>query len=244
MKYYKIIRDNEFIGAVNSQDFVRYQVKHHFYERVNENYGEFAEYKGVFYRSTWMQPLREDAPEYIEASVIEITENEYKAYMAAIAANQPISAVDEDVEEVESDYVDPIDQMSLEFIRESKLKEMSNTCHHLIEAGFDITLTDGQTHHFSLDTQDQLNLITLSAMAETEEVVPYHADGEVCRFYTAAEMKQIIAAATQFKIYHTTYYNALKQYINALNNFDTIAGIYYGIELPEEYQSDVLKAII
>jgi len=34
-----------------------------------------------------------------------------------------------------------------------KLKEMSATCRRVIEAGFDLELR-GETHHFSLDTQD------------------------------------------------------------------------------------------
>jgi hypothetical protein len=48
-------------------------------------------------------------------------------------------------------------------------------------------------------------------------------------------MKQIVAAATQFKMYHTTYYNALKAYINSLNNIEEIAAITYGIELPQAF---------
>ena len=243
MKYYKIIKDNTFIGAINSDDFIRYQAKNNFFENANERCGEYADCNGHLYRSTWMRPAIANGPEYIEATIFEITKEEYDSYRAAIAANEEIILEEPEEETEKIPYVNPLDTISLDFIRSSKLNEMSNTCRHLIEAGFDITLTDGQSHHFSLDTQDQLNLITLSAMAETQELIPYHADGEVCRFYTAAEMKQIIAAATQFKIYHTTYYNALKQYINSLDTIEAISAITYGIELPEEYQSDVLKAI-
>jgi len=56
-------------------------------------------------------------------------------------------------------------------------------------------------------------------------------------------MNEIVATATAFKIYHTTYYNALKGYINALDNLEDIAAVEYGMEIPEEYQSDVLKAL-
>jgi len=111
---------------------------------------------------------------------------------------------------------------------------MSRACNKTIENGFDIEI-EGEVHHFSLDTQDQLNLITLSALTDTEEIIPYHADGEICKFYTAAEMKQIIAAATRFKIYQTTYYNALKAYINSLETIEEIGAITYGIEIPEEF---------
>ena len=75
------------------------------------------------------------------------------------------------------------------------------------------------------------------------EAIPYHADGEVCRFYSNAEMQAIVARATAFKIYHTTYYNALKNYINSLETIEEIAAVTYGMPLPEEYQSDVLKSL-
>lgn len=61
------------------------------------------------------------------------------------------------------------------------------------------TWTDGETHHFSLTTQDQLNLITLSAMvSQGAEQVPYHADGELCKFYSVSDMLAIINQATNF----------------------------------------------
>ena len=85
--------------------------------------------------------------------------------------------------------------------------------------------------------------MSLSIMAQTQSTVPYHADGEECIFYTAEEINQIVNAANAHKIYHTTYYNALKIYINALETIEDIAAIEYGVEIPEEYQTDVLKSL-
>ena len=53
----------------------------------------------------------------------------------------------------------------------------------------------------------------------------------------------IITAATKLKTYHTTYYNALKNYVKSLKDIHQVAAITYGIELPEEYKSDVLKTL-
>jgi len=75
------------------------------------------------------------------------------------------------------------------------------------------------------------------------EQIPYHADGELCKFYTPVEIKMIISEATKWKTYHTTYYNALKNYVKSLNDIHQIMEIQYGIELPEEYQSEVLKSL-
>jgi len=46
----------------------------------------------------------------------------------------------------------------------------------------------GKIKHFSLTTQDQLNLMNLGTMARTQNLIPYHADGEECEFYTSEEI--------------------------------------------------------
>ena len=114
---------------------------------------------------------------------------------------------------------------------------MSNACRQNIEAGIDIEMY-GEIKHFSLTTQDQLNLMSLQTLAQTSDIVPYHADGEDVIFYTPEEINDIIDSANALKIYHTTYYNALKNYINALNTIEEISAIEYGIEIPEQYQTE------
>jgi hypothetical protein len=80
-------------------------------------------------------------------------------------------------------------------------------------------------------------------MAQTQSLIPYHADGEQCIFYTSEEINEIVETATAFKIYHTTYYNALKGYVNALDTIEAINAIEYGTPIPEEYKSDVLRML-
>lgn len=243
MKYYKIIKDNSFIGATYSGRFVAQSPNNGRLFYANEITGQFVKYNGNLYRDYWMAEIGNSAPSFLFASIINITEEEYNTLMEAIHNNEIIEVEDEDnTEEPLIPPVDPTPDETIEFIRTSKIKEMSYTCRTTIENGFDIELRN-ETHHFSLDTQDQLNLISLSAMAQTQEMVPYHADGESCIFYTAAEMQQIIAAATTFKIYHTTYYNALKGYINSLETIEEISAITYGTAIPDEYKTDVLRAL-
>ena len=45
-------------------------------------------------------------------------------------------------------------------------------------------------------------------------------------------------------MYHTTYFNSLKHYIESLDTIDAVANIQYGVEIPETYQSDVLKYLL
>ena len=240
MKYYKILNNNEFIGVATSNEFIKYSPIAKCFLRSNDNEGEYIELDGILYRTEWMRPIVKLEP-YVSAMIIEIDEEEYNNYCLAIEKNEEIIIQQEAYipQEYQINYVE---EVSLDFIRSSKIQEMSAACRSTIENGFDLELR-GQQLHFSLDTQDQLNLMSLGVMAQTEELIPYHADGEECTFYTAKEINEIISAANEFKIYHTTYYNALKNYINALDNINDITAIYYGIEIPEEYKTEVLKSL-
>lgn len=72
----------------------------------------------------------------------------------------------------------------------------------------------------------------------------YHADGQPCRYYNAADMQLIISTAMQHVSYHTTYCNAVNMWISGTQSTEGIQQIYYGADVPEQYQSDVLKAYI
>ena len=241
MKYYKMLTGSEFIGAISSANFVAENPINGWLLTSNEILGQFVSYEGRLYRDYWMQPIPNSTRDFTIVNIIKIKKTEYDNLVAAIASNEEIIIKEEDDEEepiVEEEEPD----ITVEYVRAAKIKEMSAACRHIIEAGFDLELR-GESHHFSLDTQDQLNLISLSAMAQTQSLIPYHADGEACIFYTNEEINEIVETATSFKIYHTTYYNALKGYINELDSVEAIGAIEYGTEIPEEYQSDVLKAI-
>ena len=242
MNYYKIIVDNQIVGAVSSKSFIKYVPIANCFERCDEQQGEYISYKGNLYRDTWMHPTFSNR-EFITTTIVGIDEEEYNLYVKAIENNGVIMVEEEEEEEPENILPeDPNDAISLEFIRSSKLKELSRACRTTIEAGIDIDIRD-ETKHFSLNTQDQLNLMSLEQMIQHQSMVPYHADGEEVVFYSAEEMQEIIDSANAFKIYHTTYHNALKGWVNALDNIEDIGAIQYGDEIPEQYKTDVLKAL-
>ena len=81
-------------------------------------------------------------------------------------------------------------------------------------------------------------------VASGETQIPYHADGELCRFYSAEDINIIITTATQFKTYQVSYFNALKAYIESMTDIETIGAVVYGMEIPVEHQSDVLKVLL
>lgn len=245
MTYYKIIANNVFIGVITSASFLRQNSISKWFLSCDVSSGQYVQYGNVLYRDYWMAPLFDwNSRNYTNAVITEITQEEYDILIQAIEADEEIPILEEKVERppiaiIEED-TDAI--ATLEYVRTAKISEMSYTCRTTIENGFDLELRN-ETHHFSLDTQDQLNLISLSAMAQTQSMIPYHADGESCIFYTSEEINEIVETATAFKIYHTTYYNALKGYINSLETIEEIAAIEYGTPIPEEYKSDVLRVL-
>jgi len=194
MKYYKLL-DDEFIGVVSSNNFVRENPNNGWLLTSNESLGQFVSFENKLYRDFWMQPIPNSVQTYMRVEIKEITKEEYDVLKAAIDNNDPIIIDDDDDDEYIPEPVIEEPDITIEFARESKIKEMSAACRRVIEQGFNLELR-GTIHHFSLDTQDQLNLITLSGMAQTQDNIPYHADGESCIFYTAAEINAIVAAAT------------------------------------------------
>lgn len=133
----------------------------------------------------------------------------------------------------------------LNTIKANKTAEMSAACRAAIVAGFDVTLSDGKDHHFSLTVEDQLNLNALFGLLTSgAQQVPYHADGETCVYFTAADMQTVVQEATAHKTYHESYFNSLKAYIASKRTAASVDAIEYGTEIPEQYQSDVLKALL
>lgn len=134
---------------------------------------------------------------------------------------------------------------TLEEVHASKKAEVSAACEQIIYAGINVTLSDGTTEHYSLTEHDQLNLFgKLSQITAGATQLEYHADGQPCRYYSAADMQAIIQAAMWHVSYHTTYCNALNMWIAGSQTADEVAQIFYGADVPEEYQSEVLKTYL
>ena len=237
-----MIDSQSIVGVLSDDDFRRYQPKHNSVLFADIENAQFAEYKNSYYMDDWLRPLQERAVDCVHISIVRIEEDEYNALIKAFETEEE-AAVNDVVYNGEVEQVKEITQdVSVEFVKSSKIKEISTSCQQIISGGFDVVLGDGETHHFSLTVEDQLNLITLSTMIGAgEQAIPYHEDGKICVFYTAEDATRILTAATEFKTYHITYFNSLKYYINSLTDIPTISNISYGIQIPQQYQSLVLK---
>lgn len=242
MKYYKIIDKNEFVGICTTLDMRKFQNKHNIFLVCDESEAQYVQCNGLMYHAAWMLPVDANAQDVLIVQVIEITQSEYNALYEAIKSDEKIEIEPEQPQE-EPEKDEPTN-ITIDYVKESKIKEMKSKCSNMITTGFDIVLNDGKIYHFSLTLQDQLNLITSSQMMlDGAEEIPYHADGELCKYYDSIDMEKIIAKANDFKTYHIAYFNSLKAYINSLRSIDKVAAISYGDVIPSKYQSEVYIAL-
>lgn len=135
----------------------------------------------------------------------------------------------------------PSEPPTLEELQIAKKREIEVACEQAIYAGISVKLPGGW-ERFSLTEKDQINLFgKQSQLAAGADQLEYHQDGHPCRYYTAEEMQAIIMAAMEHVSYHTTYCNALNMWIMGCESEVELQGIFYGVDIPEEYQSEVLK---
>jgi len=246
MKYYKLLNDKEFVGVGTSFDLRKFQLKHSILLTSDDESAQYIQINDRLYRDDWFSPVITELINYTTAKIIVIEKEEYDTLFEAIETGKEIEITndEQDVQE-ELPPINKDEEVTIEYIKAIKNAEMSAICNKTITGGFDVILSDGASHHFSLTIQDQLNLITLSSMISAgETVIPYHADGELCKGYSAEDITTIINTATAFKTFHVTYYNSLRAYIESIDDISEINSIVYGMDIPEKYQSDILKTLL
>lgn len=128
--------------------------------------------------------------------------------------------------------------------KENRLEELSTACNAAIVAGCDVTLSNGSTGHISLTNEDQINLTNAYAsISAGAEQYPYHLDGQLCAMYSAADVQTMAQAATGHKLYHTTYYNHLKVWVERSETVEAVEAITYGAELPEDLADNMASIL-
>lgn len=133
---------------------------------------------------------------------------------------------------------------TLEEIQSQKVSEMNDAQQVTIQQGMDIQLSDGHTEHFKLTDHDQTSLMGLQTLvAQGVESIPWHTSdqAEHCKYYSNADMAIITSKALQFVTFHVTYFRDLRIYVRALEDKEAVSNVFYGMSIPEKYQSDVLK---
>ena len=136
------------------------------------------------------------------------------------------------------------DDRPLDEIRADKLAELSSSCNAAITAGMDVETSQG-TEHFSLQETDQINLTTaLSAVQSGAAGYPYHADGQLCRLFTAVEIQAIAAASVRHKLYHTTLCNHLLTWARRAETKEELSGITYAADgMPDDLAANMAAVL-
>lgn len=134
-----------------------------------------------------------------------------------------------------------VENLSLEDARLAKYQEISTACEQTIYAGVDVPTSSG-IEHFSLTEKDQINLFGKKMqLLAGEEKLEYHEDGKPCKYFSREDMQKIVDKAMFYVSYNTTYCNALNMWIKSVTSPEDFEQIQWGVEVPEEFQNEVLK---
>jgi len=239
-EWFKVIKDGKFIGAVTEQSFARYSEQSgrvHVCQAID---GQYVIVGDRYFHDSWMLPVNPKSyMNYEEAVVVSIKKKEYDILTAGAeepAKNETVEIPAEDI----SKKVSETDEITVEFVRDKKLKELSGCCEKAIEDGFSLVLSDGASHHFSMTIEDQINLAGLQRALDSNEDPVYHADGELMQFYSQEDAQDILVGASKWRTYNQALYNSLKNWIGHLTDINQINDIKYDSDIPEEYCSLVL----
>lgn len=234
--YFKALQNDIIVDVYETLQYVKYDEKANMILRCQkeEAYGIIQRNGEKIYQVDGWPSL---PGEHESVTLVEFEDSEmYDGLLAALNKNQ---SIEEPVEE------EPVDNRDIELVREGKINAMSKACESTIINGFDIVLNDGENHHFSLEITDQIMISVLAQKALAGETnLPWHADGEPCQFFSSEDLLKINNAMETVVTYHQTYFNSLKMYILSIEDVKTVNDIYYGIMIPEAYQSDVFKALM
>lgn len=254
MKFYKIIQDDTILGVVDVNNFVRYQSYPSILLRSLIKDAHFVLFKNILYHAGWLHDVSNVPLDYIEADIISISETEYDLLREALEKEDDLTAgpsiemdnfYNNETVIPTPDIETVPEEPTTEYIRSVKLLEMKNASQQAITDGFDVVLLDGASHHFSLTPVEQLNILRLKLrMIDGENNLPYHAVGEASQFYSGIDILSIASGMDNHIDYHNVYYNSLENYINNITDNTEISEVTYGMEIPEEYQSEVLKTFL
>ena len=137
------------------------------------------------------------------------------------------------------------DRVSLTERRSVAIENLSKICQTEIVNGFKVVLSDGDLYHFKLTAEDQLNLLSIESQLKAgANSILYHATGMPCKLFYREDMFKVIAAFRKHVLYHTTYFNVAKQYINTLTDAKKIETFTYGTDVSFATDDSAIKRVL
>jgi hypothetical protein len=167
--------------------------------------------------------------DYKIAELVEISDEEYFKLKKLLDKGAQISS----------------DESELIKMRNEVVNKMSILCKQNIIAGCTLDLSKGKDFHFNLTVEDQLNLMRIEQQINNgEQFFIYHATAKPCEVFSKDDMAKIIEQTKKHTLFHTTYFNTLKQYINNQTDIDVIKNIKYGIDISDTIDDPIIKSIL
>ncbi len=223
--YYSIICDDKIIDIVQKPTFVKVLPSGRvaFTDKASANGIASSDGKTIY----TFEPVARKNTKVV--TINEISENEFNRLKNLLNSNQEVSA----------------DANALKDAIETAIKKLSEVCHSKITEGFSVRLSDGKIHSFRLTTEDQLNLLTLeSLLSSGAQSFVYHATNEPCKVFSRSEINKVINTFKQHILYHTTYFNVAKQYLNSLVNIEEVTSFSYGNSVDVVVTDDTIRQIL
>lgn len=223
---YKIIRDNKVVDVVKYPRFIKFLSSGHI---AITNKGSAEGIVGSDSQTIYsLAPV--PSHDFLVVSLAKIhSEKEFRRLQSLLNSNQDIYA----------------DETALEKAKRAKIHSLSNQCKNKIISGFSIKLSSGDICDFKLTVEDQLNLMHIeNQLLAGESSFIYHATDRPCQIYLREDMINIIKAYKAHTLYHTTYFNAVKQYIKSLTDIEKVNLFNYGTDIKDTVNDPVLKQIL
>lgn len=223
---YKIISNDKVLDVVQYPKFLRFLPTGHiaFTDKASAQ-GILGSDETTIYS---FEPVANK--NYLIVTISKITsEKDFKRLQSLLKSNQVVSA----------------DESKLAKAKQAKIDSLSSQCNSIITAGFAIVLSDGISYKFKLTAEDQLNLMLIeNRLMVGDSAFVYHATNQPCQIFSGEDMRKVIAAFRRHILYHTTYFNAAKQYIKALSNTEKVNLFTYGIDVSDAVEDPMIRQIL
>jgi hypothetical protein len=171
----------------------------------------------------------ETQPNYPVVIIKEITHDELERLQGLLSSGQKPA----------------VDDAALAAARNATIKELSVICKYKITVGFSVVLSDNNVYGFRLTTEDQLNLMSIEGQLNAGvNTFVYHATNSPCQVFSREDMTKILNAFKRHILYHTTYFNVAKQYINSLLDIEVIKTFAYGTDISDTADDPIIKQIL
>ena len=222
---YKIIQNNKVVDVVRIPHFVRFLKSGHvaFTDKTSAQGIVGSDDKTLYS----FKPVSREG--VIVAEIKEITLEELNKLQSLLSSGQEPYAD-------EALFID---------LKRKVIKHLSSLCKNKITSGFSVRLSDGKSYNFKLTIEDQLNLMSienqLNAGAKT---FIYHATDAPCKEFSRKDMAKVIDYFKRYTLYHTTYFNVAKQYINSLTDAEKVSKFVYGDDVSEATNDKAIKKIL